>query len=539
MSLATQFIKAIGSQDSGLWTEEHEEADNQLMQELKLLQQKLKEVAKEEKQRTWQAEGQAIFGQIIRNNQDDLEKLTSLILSKLVAYINANQGSVFIAKELEGRTVLEQIASYAYGRKKFQTCILEIGEGLLGQTFLEKETTFLSDVPDGYVYISSGLGEATPNCVIIIPIKINEVVLGVLELASFSVFPKHVVDFLEKVTESLASAISSVKVAEKTKRLLQETQEQSELMRAQEEELRQNMEEMQATHEEMMRKQKELDQKSNLIKLILDNLPIPTFVKDENGVYTLVNKAQAQLLNLNESEIIGKDDTFFTTKEDERVEIRRTDIAALLANKAIELPMQSFTTKNGRTYVFKTTKVSFENSVTEKRNIIGISIDMTDRINLEKKMLSEKVVQQNNVIIDLAGRQRMLSQKIGFYCEMICRGQKQHVNGLRKLIDLHDHSLETIKFGGWPIDMEAQVPIEKANEELLPYIEKIETVWLRFKEAADQIVALGGVESPAQIATLENIIVVIEENGEALLKANNQLLMQYKILAEKELDINE
>lgn len=541
-TLATLFIKVLGSAESSnlLSSEDFEKStNNELLQELKFLEEKLLKVAEEEKQRNWAAIGLANFAQLLREHDDDLEKLTSTFLSKLVAYVNANQGSVFVKTELDGRIVLEQKACYAYDRKKFITAIIEIGEGVLGQTFLEKETTFLTEVPDNYVHITSGLGDAPPRSLVLVPIKVNEEVLGILELASFSVFSAHVIQFLEKVCESLAATISSAQIKIQTQVLLVESQEKTEQMKSQEEELRQNLEELQATQEQMERKQRELDQKGNLIQLILDNLPIPTFVKDDKGVYTMVNKAQTTLLNLTESEIIGKDDTFFTTDEKERSEIKKSDVDAIHSVKPIELPTQSFTTSEGRNFIFKTTKVSFLNTITNKRNIIGISIDLTDRIKLEQKLLSERVVQQNNVLIDLAGRQRMLSQKISFLCEMICRGNTQHVPNLRKAIDLHDHSLEVIKNGGWPMDIEAHVPLEKAHAELLPFIKIVEDVWLPFKEAADKIATLGAITSSIQTSSLEETILIIEENGDKLLQVNNQLLIQYKKITQKELSLEQ
>ena len=146
-ALATQFIKALGSAESSnlLSSEEFEKStNNELLQELKLLEEKLRKVAEEEKQRNWSAIGLANFAQLLREHDNDLEKLTSTFLSKLVAYVNANQGSIFVKTELNGRIVLEQKACYAYDRKKFVTTIIEVGEGILGQTYLEQETTLLT-----------------------------------------------------------------------------------------------------------------------------------------------------------------------------------------------------------------------------------------------------------------------------------------------------------------------------------------------------------------------------------------------------------
>ena len=136
---------------------------------------------------------------------------------------------------------------------------VKIGQGLVGQTYLEKKTTLLTNIPDQYVIITSGLGEATPANLLLIPLIFNEQVMGVLELASFTTWPPYQVDFLESVGEIIASSIATLDVSSKTKQLLEQSQQSTEELRAQEEEMRQNMEELQATQEEMQRKTEEYE----------------------------------------------------------------------------------------------------------------------------------------------------------------------------------------------------------------------------------------------------------------------------------------
>ena len=114
------------------------------------------------------------------------------------------------------------------------------------------------EVPENYVTITSGLGGASPSALLLVPLKNNDKIFGVLELATFSKYEAHEIELVEKLTESIASTISAVRVSESTRILLERTQQQAEEMRAQEEEMRQNMEELEATQEEMRRKEKHI-----------------------------------------------------------------------------------------------------------------------------------------------------------------------------------------------------------------------------------------------------------------------------------------
>ena len=215
----------------------------------------LKLVAEEDKKRNWSTQGLAKFADILRSNSNSIEELSNDIISSLVKYLGANQGSLFIVNDTNPKDVhLEMLACYAWDKKKHIDKKIEQGEGLVGQAWLEADVILLTEIPEHFVEITSGLGGATPNSIIIVPLTVNEVTYGVIEIASFNQFEEYQVDFLKKLAESIASTLSGAKTNERTKILLEQSQMQAEQMRAQEEEMRQNMEEMQATSEEAERK---------------------------------------------------------------------------------------------------------------------------------------------------------------------------------------------------------------------------------------------------------------------------------------------
>lgn len=206
---------------------------------------------KEDAQRNWIAEGLAKFSDILRQNSNSLEQLSYQIISNLGIYIDAIQGGFYMLDDNDPSDQhFELTAFYAYNRRKYANKRVEIREGLIGRSAFEKETIYMDVVPEDYVEVTSGLGDSNPRSILIVPLIVNDEVHGVIEFASFHTFEKYQIEFVEKVAESIASTISSVKINLRTATLLHESQEQAERLAQQEEEMRQNMEELQATQEE-------------------------------------------------------------------------------------------------------------------------------------------------------------------------------------------------------------------------------------------------------------------------------------------------
>lgn len=217
----------------------------------------LVKIREEEERRNWTNQGLADFSVVVRKNQDNLEALCHESLRFILKYVKAQQGSLFTRATESDQTFLRLAACYAFDRKKFLEKRIEIGNGLVGQAYLEGGTLKLTQVPKEYAHITSGLGGSRPECIVIVPMKHNEEVLCMLELASMHELSTEEIQFIERCGEFLASALGNAQTNDQIKTLLHETQIQTESMKSQEEEMRQNMEELSATQEEMLRKERE------------------------------------------------------------------------------------------------------------------------------------------------------------------------------------------------------------------------------------------------------------------------------------------
>lgn len=226
----------------------------------------------------WITQGMAKFADILRqNSSNSFELLGRQILRDLVEYMGINQAGMFVYYDQDKQDpYLELIAVYAYNRDKFLQKRIVPGEGIVGACFSEKRTIYMTEIPGSYLSITSGLGKANPKSILVIPLKIEDNVLGVIELASFSKFESHQISFVEKIGESIASTIQTVRTSHETKRLLDSITQQSEAMKSQEEEMRQNMEELLATQEEAQRREQELidalQHAKNEIKVLNDKV---------------------------------------------------------------------------------------------------------------------------------------------------------------------------------------------------------------------------------------------------------------------------
>lgn len=288
------------------------EEEDKIGKALNDMQKSLREASEREYQERYITTGLAEIGELLRSNHEELEELCYQILYKIIKYLGANQGAVFLIKDDMGQQLLEMAACYAYDRRKFLKKQFELKEGIVGQAVMEKAPIYLKNIPDNYIHIGSGLGEARPGNVVVIPLKNNEEVVGAIELAAFRLLEPYKIEFLEKVSESVASTIITARVNDKTRLLLQQSQEMTEQLRAQEEEMRQNVEELQATQEEMMR----TEQETTARMAAIDKSGIASVEFDVDGRIRSANHTFLDLMQYRLEDLKGSDHEILLPEED-------------------------------------------------------------------------------------------------------------------------------------------------------------------------------------------------------------------------------
>jgi PAS domain S-box-containing protein len=267
----------------------------------------------EDELRNWLAEGMANFGEILRNNIHDQEELAFQTIKALTLYINAIQGGFYLLNDTdENNKFFNLIAFFAYDRKKFADQKIPYGDGLIGTAAKEQKTVYITQIPEDYILVTSGLGHSNPKCLLIVPIIRENVIHGALELASLTLLEAHHITMAEKVAESVASTLSAVKTNIRTTRLLEDTKAQAQALSSQEEEMRQNLEELQATQEEATRQAERF--------MMLENAVNHTMIRAEYDVEGKLLYANTKFLNKLEyssnSEVEGKNIEMFIAPKD-------------------------------------------------------------------------------------------------------------------------------------------------------------------------------------------------------------------------------
>ena len=367
---------------------EEDELGNALVVLSKTLTQKeLDEVTRnrEDKKQNWISEGVAQVGEVLRSERENVEELSYSIIQKLVTYMGVEMGSLFITNNSDTENlILDLAASYAYDRRKYQSRSLAWGEGLPGTCAQEKKRIFLTDVPDNYFEISSGTGSAKPNCLLLVPLMINDEVHGILELATVKLLRPFEIEFVESLAASIASSLLTVQTNERTSDLLKQSQAQAEALKIQEAAMLENMKQLEETQAESSKKESEFTG-------ILNAINQSTLVAELglNGRYTSINDRFLLLLESDREQVLGKLHSEFAQVDLHSDEYKEF-WSSLREGKSIS-NIESYKLFSGSEIWLQQTFTPIINNKGKVYKILNIAADITELRTLQERLDSREL----------------------------------------------------------------------------------------------------------------------------------------------------
>jgi methyl-accepting chemotaxis protein len=332
----------------------------------------------EAQQLEWASQGMNIFNRVLRVDNRNLEHLSYEIIKTLTHYLNAHMGGIYLKTD-RAEVEYEMISFIGFSKEKYDKKFILPEDGVVGQCILEKETIYINDVPAHFDTIGSGLGKAVPKSILVVPLMSNRVLVGMLEIESLKMIQKYQVDFVERIAETIASTVSTVKTNVRTAQLLDTAQKQAEELEQQEEEMRQNMEEMQATQEEASKNKNELEATIEGFNSIM-----PVMEYDTQGKIIDVNDNYLKIYKAQKSKLIGKQhkaDLFMNEVEQIKHKEFWDNLAKGIVSESLEYVKSG---KDDFWLLEKFVPIKDQYGLVEK--VLCIGIDITDQKKTESKI---------------------------------------------------------------------------------------------------------------------------------------------------------
>ena len=226
----------------------------------------LKETTNTNTEQDWLKTNLAKFTRILQG-QRDIFAVSQTLLSELAPLVRSQHGLVYILENFEGATRLRMMASYGFKERKNLSTTYRIGEGLVGQCAYEKQRILLTNVPGDYVQITTGLGEASPLNIILLPILFEGQLKAVIELASFEYFSPIHQTFLEQLTESVGIVLNTIETSSRTEELLKQSQSLAQELQSQQQELQGSNEELEEKARQLSDQNTEVERKNSEIEV--------------------------------------------------------------------------------------------------------------------------------------------------------------------------------------------------------------------------------------------------------------------------------
>jgi len=219
----------------------------------------LRETTEKNTAQDWLKTNLAKFTRLLQG-QRDLATVSRTILSELAPLVPMQHGVIYFNESTTDEPDLRLLASYAYTEGENLRTRFRSGEGLVGQAAVERQPILLTDVPQNYVQISSGLGAASPTNIFVVPVLFEGQVKAVIELASFYRFNDTHLNFLGQLTESIGIVLNTITATMRTEELLKQSQSLATELQKTNEELEEKAELLATQNAEVEQKNREIDQ---------------------------------------------------------------------------------------------------------------------------------------------------------------------------------------------------------------------------------------------------------------------------------------
>lgn len=200
----------------------------ELKEKLQLSEKEKKYVQEENRKTEWYQQGISNFTKLLQQNFKDTVEMANSAVRELIKHTEVEQGGIFILEKRDDTEVLVLDSAYAYDKKKLLNSEIEIGESLVGKCAKERKIIQIDDLPEGYTFIGSGLGEDTPRSLLLLPMIYENNLFGVIEIASLKKVPEYKLNFLKTISERIASEISNIQSKLLTEKLAEDFKKQAE-----------------------------------------------------------------------------------------------------------------------------------------------------------------------------------------------------------------------------------------------------------------------------------------------------------------------
>ena len=242
----------------------------------------LRETTRQNVEQDWLKTNRERFTRMLQG-QRDLATASNMILSELAPLVSAQHAVFYVVTSPNDGTepVLQLEAGYGYEERRSLSTSFRFGQGLVGQCAKEKKRILITDVPDDYVKINSGLGRSTPLNIIVLPVLFEGSVRAVIELASFTPFNLTHQALLDQLPESIGVVLNTIETNTVTDDLLEQSQIQAQELRSQKEELRESNDDLEGQTQLLAEQNREVEQSRGLLQEKAEQLAVSSKYKSE------------------------------------------------------------------------------------------------------------------------------------------------------------------------------------------------------------------------------------------------------------------